>query len=315
MFLDVVPNHMAASEDENEFWAIRSCAAEFFDFDARTGWYRRFFDIGELGGVRVEDPEVFETTHRKVVELVSEGLVDGAADRPSRRSRRPGAATCSGCASAASTRVWVEKILEPGEALRDWPVEGTTGYEFANDVTALFVDELAEEPITRLWSWSGEQRAFEVAQEAKLEQARTTFAPEVEWLRSLLDRPGLEEATAGLPVYRTYVEPWSRRVVDADRAALAGVPDAVRRPLLLEEPAPDEFVVRFQQTTGAVMAKGIEDTAFYRWVRLARPERGRRRPGPVLPAGGGVPPRERGAPRAPTGPAARNDHARHEALG
>ena len=74
--LDVVPNHMAASE-ENPFWSDRALRARFFDWDAETGWYRRFFTIDELGGVRVEDTEVFEMTHRKTLELVAEGLVEG----------------------------------------------------------------------------------------------------------------------------------------------------------------------------------------------------------------------------------------------
>jgi (1->4)-alpha-D-glucan 1-alpha-D-glucosylmutase len=68
--LDVVPNHMATSEDENPFWRDPEIRAKFFDWDRETGWYRRFFDIGELAGVRVEDPEVFEATHAKVLELV-----------------------------------------------------------------------------------------------------------------------------------------------------------------------------------------------------------------------------------------------------
>ena len=80
--------------------------------------------------------------------------------------------------------------------------------------------------------------------------------------------PDLERALASLPVYRTYVEPWSGRVDDADRAALAALPDGFARVLLLEERGHDEFVTRFQQTSGAVMAKGVEDTAFYRYVRL-----------------------------------------------
>src|SRR5262249_57319995 len=84
----------------------------------------------------------------------------------------------------------------------------------------------------------------------------------------VLDVPDLEAALASLPVYRTYVEPWSGRVEEADRAAVAGLPEALRRVLLLEEPGHDEFVTRFQQTSGAVMAKGVEDTAFYRYVRL-----------------------------------------------
>jgi (1->4)-alpha-D-glucan 1-alpha-D-glucosylmutase len=162
--------------------------------------------------------------------------------------------------------VWVEKILEDGETLRDWPVEGTTGYEFAADVQALFVDPAGEAALTEL---AGDPRPFsEVAAAAKAEQARTTFVPEVERLRTLLAVPGIGEALAALPVYRAYVEPSRGRIADADRAAVAGLPDRLRRVLTLEERGHDEFVTRFQQTSGAVMAKGVEDTAFYRYVRL-----------------------------------------------
>src|SRR5262249_2767908 len=202
--LAVGPNHMAPRE-EHRFWADPDLRRKFFDWDEQSGWYRRFFDIGELAGVRVEDPEVFEVTHRKVFELCGDGLADGLRiDHPD------GLADPAGylrrLRDAGVARVWVEKILEPGEELRDWPVEGTTGYEFANDVTALFVDPAAEEPLTALWQdWSGERRTFaEVADEAKLEQARTTFTHEFERLRALVDRPGLEEAAAALHVYRTY---------------------------------------------------------------------------------------------------------------
>ena len=168
----------------------------------------------------------------------------------------------------------MEKILEPGEALRaDWPVEGTTGYEFANDVTALFVDPAGEGPLTEFYAeLTGERRSFsEVAHDAKLEVAGTTFAGEFERLRSRVPLDGLEEAAAALHVYRTYVEPSTGRVTPEDRRAIADLPDELRRILLLEgerSPATDEFVVRWQQTTGPVMAKGVEDTAFYRWFRL-----------------------------------------------
>jgi (1->4)-alpha-D-glucan 1-alpha-D-glucosylmutase len=264
--LDVVPNHMATSEDENPFWRDPEIRAKFFDWDRETGWYRRFFDIGELAGVRVEDPEVFEATHAKVLELVQAGLVEGLRiDHPDGlanpreyldRLRERGV-----------ERIWVEKILEPGERLRpDWPVEGTTGYEFANDVTALFVDLAGEEPLTALYTeLTGERRSFaEVAHEAKLEAARTTFAQEFERLRALYPYDGLEEAAAALHVYRTYVE--RDRVAEDDREACAFLPEDLRRIILgFEHP---EFVVRWQQTTGPVMAKGVEDTAFYRWFRL-----------------------------------------------
>jgi (1->4)-alpha-D-glucan 1-alpha-D-glucosylmutase len=272
VLLDIVPNHMAVSETENRFWADPELRAKFFDFDPATGWYRRFFDVDELAGVRVEDPEVFDVTHGKILELVGEGLVEGLrVDHPDglanpraylERLRERGAA-----------HVWIEKILEPGEHLRAWPMEGTTGYEFANDVTALFVNPRGEQPMTELYAeLTGERRSFdEIVREAKLEIARTTFAKEFERLRVLNDDPRLEEAAAALHVYRTYVEPDTGRVEVEDRAASAVLHDELRRIVLLEgerSPRLDEFVVRWQQTTGPVMAKGVEDTAFYRYFRL-----------------------------------------------
>jgi (1->4)-alpha-D-glucan 1-alpha-D-glucosylmutase len=266
VILDVVPNHMAVGE-ENPYWRDPALRERFFDYDPASGRHRRFFTIDELAGVRVEDPEVFGGTHSKVLELVGDGLVDGLRiDHPD------GLADPRGYLERLPRiPVWVEKILARGEALRDWPVEGTTGYEFANDVTALFVDPRGEEPLTELYEeLTGEARSFaEVAQEAKLELARGELAPELTKLRELLPRADLDDAVASLDVYRTYVEPWSGHVDEADRTALAGVPDDLRRILLLGERGHDEFVTRFQQTTGAVMAKGVEDTAFYRWFRLA----------------------------------------------
>jgi (1->4)-alpha-D-glucan 1-alpha-D-glucosylmutase len=272
VILDIVPNHMATSEEENRFWADPELRAKFFDWDPQSGWYRRFFDIGELAGVRVEDPEVFETTHAKVLELVADAVVDGLRiDHPDGlanpreyldRLRDRGVA-----------HVWVEKILEPGEPLRDWPVEGTTGYEFANDVTALFVDPAGEQPLTELYAeLTGETRDFaEIAHEAKLEVAHATFEQEFARLRALFPHDALEEAAAAMHVYRTYVEPATGRVEDEDRRTSAALPDDLRRVVLLEgerSPKLDEFVTRWQQTTGPVTAKGVEDTAFYRYFRL-----------------------------------------------
>jgi (1->4)-alpha-D-glucan 1-alpha-D-glucosylmutase len=266
--LDVVPNHMAADEEQNRFW--REERERFFDVDLESGWYRRFFTIDELAGVRVEDPEVFEATHAKVFELVGDGLVDGLRiDHPD--GLADPAAYLGRLRQHGAEHVWVEKILEPGERLRGWPVEGTTGYEFADDATALFVNPEAEAAFADWWAEaSGDGRSFaEVAQEAKLEVARGDFQREFAYLRRLFDDPRLEEAATSLRVYRTYVEPWSGRVVDEDRKALAEVPEDIRRVLVLEEPGHNEFVTRFQQTTGPVMAKGVEDTALYRWLRLS----------------------------------------------
>jgi (1->4)-alpha-D-glucan 1-alpha-D-glucosylmutase len=268
LVVDVVPNHMAAS-DENRWWAQESSRAKVFDWDPETSWHRRFFTIDDLVGVRVEDPEVFELTQRKALDLVREGLVDGLrVDHPDGLADPRG--YLERLHDEGVEHVWVEKILEPGEKLRDWPVEGTTGYEFANDVTALFVDPRGEEPLTRWYQeLTGESRTFgEIAAAAKHELARTEFARELDRLHALVPDARVEEAAASLRVYRTYVEPWSGRVEQADRDALAHVHDELRRILLLEERGHDEFVTRFQQTTGPVMAKGVEDTAFYRYLRL-----------------------------------------------
>jgi (1->4)-alpha-D-glucan 1-alpha-D-glucosylmutase len=270
--LDIVPNHMA-TDPANRFWADRALRSRFFDIDEVTGRHRRFFDVDHLAALRQEDPEVFEATHTLALELVSTGVVDGLRiDHPD------GLADPAGYLARLRERgaehVWVEKILDPGEPLRDWAVEGTVGYEFLNDVCALFVDPAGEAPLTDLWvELSGDDRRFgDWAFEAKLEQARTTFAPEVE--RLLRDAParvtGLERALASFPVYRTYVEPWSGRVEAEDRDAIAkaGLPGSMARVLQLETPGWDAFVTRFQQTTPPVMAKGVEDTAFYRYARL-----------------------------------------------
>jgi (1->4)-alpha-D-glucan 1-alpha-D-glucosylmutase len=271
--LDIVPNHMGVG-DENPWWKDESLRPKYFDYDPADGWYRRFFDIDDLVGLRVEDPEVFAATHEKILQLVREGVIDGLrVDHPDgladpagylRRLREEGAA-----------HVWVEKILslaEPTEQLPDWPVEGTVGYEFLNDATALFVDPAGERPLTELaGEITGETRPFEeIALEAQVEQATTTFAREVARLRTLLDEPGIADALAALPVYRTYVEPASGAVSEDDRAAIAasGAPEALQRALRLEQRGHDEFVTRFQQTSPPITAKGIEDTAFYRDVRL-----------------------------------------------
>jgi (1->4)-alpha-D-glucan 1-alpha-D-glucosylmutase len=270
LVLDIVPNHMAVDE-RNPFWTDERRRERFFDLDPVTGGHRRFFDVDELAGVRVEDPEVFETTHRTILRLAASGLVDGLRVDHIDGLADP-AAYLGRLRDAGVGHVWVEKILERGETLRDWPVEGTTGYEFIGDVQGLLVDPAAEARFTEL---SGEARAFaDVAHAAKLEQATTTFRPEVERLHRLVaDRFGsgaVADALASLPVYRTYVEPAEGAVAEADRHAVAAVEPALRALLLLEgdHPARQEFVTRFQQTSGAIMAKGIEDTAFYRYVRF-----------------------------------------------
>ncbi|MDX6708880.1 MAG: (1-_4)-alpha-D-glucan 1-alpha-D-glucosylmutase [Solirubrobacteraceae bacterium] len=261
LILDIVPNHMGTG-DENRWWADPAERLRVFDVDPETGHYRRFFDIDDLAGVRVEDPEVFELTHGKVLSLIADGVVDGLrVDHPDGLADPAG--YLERLRGAGAARVWVEKILHTGEQLRDWPVEGTVGYEFLNDVQGLFIDPAGEAALTALYAeLVGDERSFdEVALEAQLEQATSTFTRELQRLRAIHDPGGLEEALARLPVYRTYVRDGVFEPADTAALTAAGRPD-------LFDDAPEEFVTRFQQTSPPVTAKGIEDTAFYRYLRL-----------------------------------------------
>ena len=271
VILDIVPNHMAAV-DENPFWRDLELRQMFFDVDLKTGFHRRFFDVGELGGLKQEDVEVFWATHAKVIELVREGLIDGVrVDHPD--GLADPAQYFERLHEAGVAHVWAEKIVEPGEELRDWPIEGTTGYEFLNDVMGLFVNPLAEEAFTALYEEvTGDTRRFEdIAALAKLEVAVTIFEPELRRLHQELEIENLPLSLASFHVYRTYIRPYDAVIDDPDRDEIgrAGVSEELRRILFLQEQWHEDFVVRFQQTTGPVMAKGVEDTAFYRYFRLA----------------------------------------------
>jgi (1->4)-alpha-D-glucan 1-alpha-D-glucosylmutase len=260
VILDIVPNHMAV-DDANRYWIDPASRRKFFDLadesDPTHPFYRRFFDIDHLAGVRQEDPEVFDETHRLALDLVREGLVDGLRiDHPD--GMADPAEYLDRLRSRGVAHVWVEKILsaEAHEHLRDWPVEGTVGYEFLNDVQALFVDPAGEEALTSL-----DPRDFaELAYEAKLEQATGTFSREVEWLDRIHPGEQTAELLASLAVYRTY--DGGRSAADRDALAHSGLDASIY------EGKPAEWVTRFQQTTPPVMAKGVEDTAFYRYVRL-----------------------------------------------
>jgi (1->4)-alpha-D-glucan 1-alpha-D-glucosylmutase len=271
VILDIVPNHMAAV-DENPFWRDLELRKMFFDIDLKTGFHRRFFDVEELGGLRQEDWEVFWATHAKIIELVLAGLVDGVrVDHPD--GLADPAEYFERLRETGVEHVWAEKIVAPGEKVRDWAIEGTTGYEFLNDVMAIFVDPDAEHTLTALYEEvTGDSRRFaDIAALAKLEVAVNIFEPELRRLHQEVELDSLPLALASFQVYRTYIRPYEGVIDDADRDEIgrAGVSEELRRILLLQEEGREEFVVRFQQTTGPVMAKGVEDTAFYRYFRLA----------------------------------------------
>ena len=266
--------------------------------------YRRFFDVTELTGVRVELPAVFEATHRLVLDQVAAGVIDGLrVDHPDGLADPAGYLDQLAGATGGSWVV-VEKILEPGEALpQDWQTAGTTGYDVLNDVLGLFVDPAGEQPLTALWNEiTGHDASYEqvVARTKRLilsevlpaEVNRLTDVamraceqdPSLWNISHAALREALVEVLASFGVYRAYLPaagpagPVAReQVAHAVDAATAVAPgrateiDVVRRLVLADGPsgpAAQEFVTRFQQTCGPVMAKGVEDTAFYRYLRL-----------------------------------------------
>ncbi len=286
--------------------------------------YRRFFDINDLAAIRVELPEVFDATHQLLLDLVRDGAVTGLRiDHPDglylpqeyfeKLQRR--------CAKALGVSVpkdgraiymVAEKILTGDETLpRDWPVHGTTGYDFANQVIQLLVDSSSEDAITKLYRrFIGQSMHFGHLVYAKKRQVmRLALANDVNVLGNMLDRlseqnrwyrdftlqalaTALRETIACFPVYRTYLAP-GRPVSDKDRQVVEraiaaakrrnpGIEESVfnfvrdillfRFPENLDEEsrvAHTQFVLKFQQYTGPIMAKGLEDTVFYIFNRLA----------------------------------------------
>jgi (1->4)-alpha-D-glucan 1-alpha-D-glucosylmutase len=267
--------------------------------------YRRFFDVTTLTGVRVEVPEVFDATHELLLGQLRDGVLDGLRiDHPDGLAD-PGGYLDRLADATGDAWVVVEKILEPGEQLPEqWRTAGTTGYDALNRVLGLLVDPAGEAPLTALWtSTTGDDASYEqVVERTKHLVLTKVLAAEVNRLTELglrvcrtdpalrdttrqAFREALVEVLAGFGVYRAYLPPagpadeQAREHVDAAVAtALQVLPgraaeiEVVRRLVLAEGPtgpAAEEFVTRFQQTCGPVMAKGVEDTAFYRYLRLS----------------------------------------------
>ncbi|PZQ45753.1 MAG: malto-oligosyltrehalose synthase [Rhodovulum sulfidophilum] len=284
---------------ERQRWRV---SAHSFDREAIN--YRRFFLVNELAGLRVEDPEVFAATHALLIELIDAGLVDGVRidhidglrdpkgylDRLRGATRRP-------------VPLHVEKILAFDERLPpDWDVEGTTGYEFANLVLGLLLNPAGEAALSEDYrAFTGHSEPPEtVVRAAKIEIMADGMAPEIEGvarrLRALagedprtcdLGLTGFRRAVvavvAAFDAYRTYAD--ADGISDADRArieravaqARAAEPaldpalfDLLARVMTLETPGEParEIAFRLQQITGPVTAKGLEDTALYRFDRL-----------------------------------------------
>lgn len=266
--------------------------------------YRRFFDINELVGIRVEDENVFDATHGYVFRLIREGKIaglrldhiDGLYDPANYLRRLEERLSSPGVARKAY--VVAEKITIGHETLpADWPVCGTTGYDFLNVANAVFVDGGNMRGIENTYAaFTGVNACFgDLVYEQKKRVIRDLFAGEASRLSVQLRNlaaadpraydagadefaSALEEVTARLTVYRTYVRSAAvaaadRRTIEMACAGAAGpAADFLRRVLLLDFPdwlpAEDRetwlsFVMRWQQFTGPVMAKGMEDTACY----------------------------------------------------
>ncbi|MFC4589177.1 malto-oligosyltrehalose synthase [Sphaerisporangium corydalis] len=243
--------------------------------------YRRFFDVSSLIGLRVEDTEVFEATHEVILSLVAEGLVTGLrVDHPD------GLADPRAYLARLRERapVWTvaEKILIDDERLPDdWACDGTTGYDALNMVTRLFVDPAGAGPLVETFlahtAFPADYEA--VRYEAKKQVLAQFFGGEIDRLTREVPelRHAMTELLAAMPVYRAYVVPGEEppaETVRLLREAAAGAarhadPGEVARAAELVLSGPAETVTRFQQTCGPVMAKGVEDTALYRWYPLA----------------------------------------------
>jgi len=309
--------------------------------------YRRFFDVNDLAGVRMENPQVFAETHRLLRRLLADGIVDGLRiDHPDGLLNPPqyftrlqmlyAASQCSGpepravvaengvevgIQQAFGEHDWigelppmfvaVEKILEPGEQLpREWPIDGTVGYDFLNLLNGVFIDQRNERIFTTLFrrftGWTTDVASLIYA--SKKLVLNSAMAGELLVLTHLLgeisgtDRrardftrkalaDAIRETIACFPVYRTYIDERGN-ISERDRAHIVeaiararrrneSMPAAVfqflRDTLLLRldarNPADTHrralyFTLKFQQLTGPVMAKGLEDTACYAYNRL-----------------------------------------------
>ncbi|NYD76906.1 malto-oligosyltrehalose synthase [Arthrobacter cupressi] len=248
--------------------------------------YRRFFAVSTLAGVRVEVPWVFEETHAEISRWFRDGLVDGLrVDHPDGLAD-PAGYLARLKQAAGGAYVLVEKILEPGEELPEtFDCEGTTGYDALADVDRLFIDPDAGPQLdaldARLRGQAAPPDYQEMIHGTKRRITDGILRSEILRLaRRIPDTPelprsavadALAETIAAFPVYRTYLPHGKDILVEAVEDAGRARPDlepVLRQllPILLD--AGEEPGRRFQQTSGMVMAKGVEDTAFFRYTRL-----------------------------------------------
>jgi (1->4)-alpha-D-glucan 1-alpha-D-glucosylmutase len=262
--------------------------------------YRRFFDVNTLIGLRMEREYVFEETHALILDWLKTGVLDGVrVDHPDglrdpleyfQRLRQ----------HAPDAWIIGEKILEPGEFLREsWPIEGTSGYDFLNVALGLLIDPKGLEALTGIYiDFTGQPGAFPpIAHDKKIAVTQEALGSDVNRLTSLFVeicegnrnqrdytraeiRRAIREVASCFAIYRTYVIPARHEIATEDTHYLEraiecakanrqdidpGLFDFLFQVLTMQVAGrqESEFVLRFQQFTSPVMAKGVEDTAFY----------------------------------------------------
>jgi (1->4)-alpha-D-glucan 1-alpha-D-glucosylmutase len=346
--LNGIPGDARSFDDLHRLLEVQAYRLAFWRVSAEEINYRRFFDINDLVGLRMENPRVFAETHKLIRTMLGEGLVTGLRiDHPDgmlnpaqyfkRLQMLYSASQCCGprpqppigengieldVKNAFSQHTWtkakaplyvvLEKILEPGEELTsEWPVDGTVGYEFTNLVNGILIDHRNEHHFTKLYHRiiDANLDVEQLIYESKKLIMHSSLSSEVNVLTHILDeissqnrsardftrsvlRDAIRETIACFPVYRTYidergnVQEWDRRyiqqAIDRAKRRNGNMPPAVfdflRSILLLEgnDGGPMMFGYRkqlyfslkFQQLSGPVMAKGLEDTACYVYTRF-----------------------------------------------
>ncbi len=273
--------------------------------------FRRFFDVNSLVGLRVEREHVFEETHALVLDWLRRGVLDGLrVDHPD-GLRDPLEYLQRLRARAPDAWIVGEKILEPGEFLREsWPIQGTTGYDFLNVAAGVLVAPDGMEELSRVYQdflgkeFAGQLSDYHtIAHDKKISVTQEGLGSDVNRLTSLFVeicesnrnqrdytqtevRRAIREMAACFAIYRTYVVPTRGEITEEDRTYIfqatecakqnrqdidGGLFDFLRDVLTMVVTGKKEaeFLLRFQQFTGPVMAKGVEDTAFYCYNRLS----------------------------------------------
>ena len=267
--------------------------------------YRRFFDINTLIGVRVERPHVFLATHARILEWIRNGVLDGVrVDHPD-GLRDPQQYLARLRSAAPDAWILAEKILQPSEALRgNWPIDGTTGYDFLNICNGILVNGDGLQEIDATYrEFTGRSEDFDtVAYSKKLAVEHEGLGSDVNRLTQLFVqicennrdrrdytraeiRRAIREVAAAFAIYRTYVIPQRGEMTEEDKDALENTVSIARTrrtdidqslydfigdvlQLRARGELENEFLLRFQQFTAPVMAKGVEDTAFYCFNRM-----------------------------------------------